>query len=119
MMPDDDPSRCMAGQAGGEGKEPGAEIQERDPRGAATPALPRWSSEREPKKVLTLFGPKRQFRDLRVRDFPLRRCAMRGNLRPGQEFPDIELANDNEELTKVSSLMRGFPTVIVFSRGYY
>jgi peroxiredoxin len=44
---------------------------------------------------------------------------MRDNLRPGQEFPDIELANENEELTKVSSLMRGFPAVIVFSRGYY
>jgi hypothetical protein len=44
---------------------------------------------------------------------------MRDILRPGQKFPDIELANDNDELTKVSSLMRGFPTVIVFSRGYY
>jgi len=44
---------------------------------------------------------------------------MRDNLRPGQEFPDIELANDNEERTKLSSLMRGFPTAVVFSRGYY
>jgi hypothetical protein len=44
---------------------------------------------------------------------------MRDNLRPGQRFPDIELANENEEVTKLSSLMRGFPTVIVFSRGYY
>ena len=44
---------------------------------------------------------------------------MRDNLRPGQEFPDIELANDNEEHTKLSSVMRGFPTAVVFSRGYY
>jgi hypothetical protein len=44
---------------------------------------------------------------------------MQDNLRPGQKFSDIELANENGELTKVSSLMRGFPTVIVFSRGYY
>ena len=44
---------------------------------------------------------------------------MRDNLRPGQKFPDIELANENEELTKLSGLMRGFPTVVAFSRGYY
>jgi len=44
---------------------------------------------------------------------------MRDNLRPGQEFPDIELANDHEERTKLSSVMRGFPTAVVFSRGYY
>jgi peroxiredoxin len=44
---------------------------------------------------------------------------MRENLRPGQKFPDIELANDGDESTKLSSLMRDFPTVIVFSRGYY
>jgi peroxiredoxin len=44
---------------------------------------------------------------------------MRENLRPGEKFPDIELPNQNEELTKLSSLMRGFPTVVVFSRGYY
>ena len=44
---------------------------------------------------------------------------MRENLRPGGKFPDIELPNEDEVLTKLSSLMRGFPTVIVFSRGYY
>ena len=44
---------------------------------------------------------------------------MRDNLRPGQKFPDIELANDNEERTKLSGLMRGFPTAVVLSRGYY
>jgi peroxiredoxin len=44
---------------------------------------------------------------------------MRETLRPGEKFPDIELLNQNEELTKLSSLMRGFPIIVVFSRGYY
>ncbi len=44
---------------------------------------------------------------------------MRENLRPGEKFPDIELVNENDKLTKVSSLMHGFPTAVVFSRGYY
>ena len=44
---------------------------------------------------------------------------MRETLRPGEKFPDIELPNQNEEWTKLSSLMRGFPMVVVFSRGHY
>ena len=44
---------------------------------------------------------------------------MREHLRPGQTFPDIELPGEDGELTKLSSLMRGFPTAVVFSRGYY
>jgi peroxiredoxin len=44
---------------------------------------------------------------------------MRENLRPGEKFPDIELPNQDENLTRLSSLMRGFPTVVVFSRGHY
>jgi peroxiredoxin len=44
---------------------------------------------------------------------------MRENLRLGEKFPDFALPNQNEELTKLSSLMGGFPTVVVFSRGYY
>ena len=44
---------------------------------------------------------------------------MRTNLWPGKPFPDIELPNQDEKLTKLSSLMGGFPTVVVFSRGYY
>jgi len=47
------------------------------------------------------------------------RWAMQDNLRPGETFPDIELPGDDGKLTKLSSLMRGFPTVVVFSRGYY
>jgi len=49
----------------------------------------------------------------------LRRWTMRENLRPGEKFPDIELVNENDEPTKLSGLMRGFPTAVVFSRGYY
>jgi len=44
---------------------------------------------------------------------------MRDDLRPGNKFPDIELPNHDKEVVKLSSLMRGFPTVVVFSRGYY
>lgn len=44
---------------------------------------------------------------------------MRDDLRPGNKFPDIELPNHDKEVMKLSSLMRGFPTVVVFSRGYY
>lgn len=44
---------------------------------------------------------------------------MRAHLKPGEQFPDIELPNQDEQLTKLSSLMGGFPTVVVFSRGYY
>ena len=44
---------------------------------------------------------------------------MRDNLRPGEKFPDFELPGDDEKLAKLSSLMRGFPTVVVFSRGHY
>ena len=43
---------------------------------------------------------------------------MRENLRPGEKFPDIELPSEDGKLTKLSSLMGGFPTVVVFSRGY-
>jgi peroxiredoxin len=44
---------------------------------------------------------------------------MRANLRPGEKFPDLELPNQDSEPTKLSMVMRGFPTVVVFSRGYY
>lgn len=41
------------------------------------------------------------------------------NLRPGEKFPDLELPNQANEAVRLSGLMRGFPTVVVFSRGYY
>ena len=44
---------------------------------------------------------------------------MRENLRPGEKFPDIELPDQNDKQTKLSSLMRGFPIAVIFSRGYY
>jgi len=44
---------------------------------------------------------------------------MRADLRPGDKFPDVELPDQDGERTKLSSLMGGFPTVVVFSRGYY
>lgn len=44
---------------------------------------------------------------------------MRESLRPGEQFPDIELPDQNGVPTKLSGLMRGFPMVVVFSRGYY
>ena len=44
---------------------------------------------------------------------------MRENLKPGEEFPDIELPNADGNPTTLSSLMHGFPAVVVFSRGYY
>ena len=44
---------------------------------------------------------------------------MREYLRPGEGFPDIELPNEDGEATKLSGLMVGFPTILVFSRGYY
>jgi peroxiredoxin len=44
---------------------------------------------------------------------------MRKNLRAGEPFPDIELPNHEGEPTKLSSLIGGFPIVVVFSRGAY
>ena len=44
---------------------------------------------------------------------------MRDDLRPGKVFPDIELPDQDKELVKLSSLMRGFATALVFSRGWY
>jgi len=44
---------------------------------------------------------------------------MRDDLRPGNKFPDVELPNHDNEVVKLSSIVRGFPTVIAFSRGYY
>lgn len=36
---------------------------------------------------------------------------MQKNLRPGEPFPDIELPNQDEERTRLSSLMGGFEDV--------
>ena len=44
---------------------------------------------------------------------------MKDNLKPGEKFPDIELPNHEGEVVKLSSIIRGFPTAVVFSRGYF
>lgn len=44
---------------------------------------------------------------------------MLDNLKPGEKFPDLELPNQDKELVRLSSLMRGFPTAMIFSRGFY
>jgi peroxiredoxin len=44
---------------------------------------------------------------------------MRDDLQPGSRFPDVDLPDQDGDLVKLSSLMRGYPTVVVFSRGYY
>ena len=44
---------------------------------------------------------------------------MREDLKPGNVFPDIELPNHAKEVVKLSAIMRGFPTALVFSRGYF
>jgi peroxiredoxin len=44
---------------------------------------------------------------------------MKENLRPGETFPDIELPSHEDEVVKLSSVIRGFPTAVVFSRGYF
>jgi peroxiredoxin len=44
---------------------------------------------------------------------------MKENLRPRETFPDSELSSHEDEVVKLSSIIRGFPTAVVFSRGYF
>ena len=44
---------------------------------------------------------------------------MQKDLRPGGRFPDIELPDHDGVPTKLSALIGGFPTIVVFSRGAY
>ena len=41
---------------------------------------------------------------------------MRDDLKPGNKFPDIALPNHDKETVTLSSLVRGFPTVLVCER---
>ena len=41
------------------------------------------------------------------------------DLRVGSAFPDFELPDQDDKSQKLSKLIRGFPTVLIFSRGYY
>ncbi len=44
---------------------------------------------------------------------------MHPDLKAGNTFPDFELPDQDGESRKLSTLIRGFPTVLIFSRGYY
>ncbi len=49
----------------------------------------------------------------------IRRYIVREDLRPGHKFPDIELPNQDKEVVRLSGIIRGLPTVVAFTRGYY
>lgn len=44
---------------------------------------------------------------------------MHPDLKVGSTFPDFELPDQDGKSQKLSKLIRGFPTVLIFSRGYY
>lgn len=44
---------------------------------------------------------------------------MHPDLKVGNKFPDFELPDHTNSVQKLSQLMRGFPTALVFSRGYF
>lgn len=44
---------------------------------------------------------------------------MHPDLQVGNKFPDFELPDHTGEVRKLSKIMRGFPTVLIFSRGYF
>ncbi len=44
---------------------------------------------------------------------------MHSDLEVGKQFPDFELPDQDDDVQKLSKLIRGFPTVLIFSRGYY
>ena len=44
---------------------------------------------------------------------------MRDDLKPGNTFPDFELPDENGEVMKLSALMAGMPTALIFCRGNY
>ena len=44
---------------------------------------------------------------------------MRSDLKVGNQFPDIQLPDTDGNPQKLSQLLRGFPGVLIFSRGYF
>ncbi len=44
---------------------------------------------------------------------------MHPDLKVGNTFPDFELPDQDDKSQKLSKLIRGFHTVLIFSRGYY
>jgi len=44
---------------------------------------------------------------------------MHPDLKIGAKFPDFELPDHTGEMRRLSKIMRGFPTALIFSRGYF
>ena len=44
---------------------------------------------------------------------------MRDDLKPGNGFPDFELPDQDDQPAKLSTLMGGMPTALIFNRGNY
>jgi peroxiredoxin len=44
---------------------------------------------------------------------------MRADLKVGNKFPDFELPDHSGTTVKLSQILRGFPGVLLFSRGYF
>ena len=44
---------------------------------------------------------------------------MHPDLEVGSQFPDFELPDQDDQVQQLAKLIRGFPTVLIFSRGYY
>lgn len=44
---------------------------------------------------------------------------MRSDLKVGNQFPDFELPDHTGEPRRLSQLLRGFPGVLIFGRGYF
>ena len=44
---------------------------------------------------------------------------MHADLRIGNKFRDFELPDHTDQMQKLTGLLRGFPGVLIFGRGYY
>ena len=44
---------------------------------------------------------------------------MRADIKVGEKFPNFELPDHTGEVQKLSQLLRGFPGVLIFSRGHF
>ena len=44
---------------------------------------------------------------------------MRADLKIGNQFPDFELPDTNKKTRKLSTLLGGFPGVLIFIRGSF
>ena len=78
------------------------------PRGVL---LPRGSGLGQPLSIYLMPFVTERATDM---DYP-----MHPELKVGNTFPDFELPDHDDKPQKLSKLIRGFPTVLIFSRGYY